>query len=59
MKISEMAGTGSSSFSKGMRNDRKQISQLKRRQMARSDIEDRKFQLELEKSLGFRLDKIC
>lgn len=54
-----MAGTGSSSFSKGMRNDRKQISQLKRRQMARSDIEDRKFQLELEKSLGFRLDKIC
>ncbi|AUR88965.1 hypothetical protein NVP1231O_13 [Vibrio phage 1.231.O._10N.261.49.F8] len=40
MKICEMMGTGSSSASKGMRNDAKKRDLIKRRQKKRNDIDD-------------------
>lgn len=58
MKISELASTGSSTFCKGMAKDNRQNEKLKRRQHARSQIEDREFQKELEKALGFKLKEL-
>lgn len=40
MKICELGGTGSSSMSKGMKQDRQRRDQIKRRQAKRRDIED-------------------
>ena len=40
MKICEMMGTGSSSASKGMRNDAKNRELIKQRQKKRNDIDD-------------------
>ena len=40
MKICEMMGTGSSSASKGMRNDAKKRDLIKHRQKLRNDIDD-------------------
>lgn len=40
MKICEMMGTGSSSASKGMRNDAKKRDLIKQRQKLRNDIDD-------------------
>ena len=39
-KICEMMGTGSSSASKGMRNDAKKRDLIKHRQKLRNDIDD-------------------
>ena len=39
-KICEMMGTGSSSASKGMRNDAKKRDLIKQRQKKRNDIDD-------------------
>lgn len=40
MKICELMGTGSSSASKGMKQDRQRRDQIKQRQAKRRDIED-------------------
>lgn len=40
MKICELGSTGSSSFSKGMRNDAKKRDLIKHRQKLRNDIDD-------------------